>query len=80
MASAAALAWICLCSLIRFHRIFPKFSLFKSKFTFSFTVKVVPLKPLDAWIIPPCISTMFFAIASPRPVPPVANDRDCSTR
>ena len=62
------------------HPIALKFSLFTSKSIFSFTWNTVPFKSLVTEMVPPCISTIFFTMASPKPVPPVAVDRDCSTR
>jgi hypothetical protein len=55
-------------------------SLLMSKCVFNFTVNTVPSRSLFTWILPPCISATLFAIASPRPVPPVWVERDCSTR
>ena len=39
-----------------------------------------PLPALSALIVPPCASTIAFAIASPMPLPPLARSRALSTR
>ena len=50
------------------------------KNTCRVTVNTVPFKSLFTVMVPPCMSTIFFTIASPSPVPPVWVERDCSTR
>lgn len=56
-------------------------SSFNIKFYFkSATVNVILPPVLFTSMVPPCKSTMFFAMASPNPDPPVKVERDFSTR
>ena len=52
---------------------------FVSRGSLIVTVEPSPCK-LSMPMLPPCASTISFAIASPRPVPPVSLVRDFSTR